>query len=499
MLDTALAQLRFALSLTLGRPFHLRSLDRLVESVKATRAEFGEVGPDGAAALGGPTLDDETRHTMQLRRFRAQARRAAEGTTHYARLFARLGLDPRRLTAEQIARLPRTPKEALRDHPDAFVRRGAQPVFCAGTTGTTGRPTSVHFSAYELQSMVALSAIAFLLQRRLDADDVVQISTSSRGSIGNIGLAGSCARIGATVSLAGVVEPEQTLALLGERRAIAGKKPRVSALSIYPSYLGELVERGLALGYRPADFGLERILIGGEIVTEGLKARAERLFGPVAFDESYGMTELLPMGGTRCAQDHLHFEPSHGLLEVAGVESGEPAGPGELGTIVATPFLPFRDTTLLLRYDTEDLVRPVAGPLTCELRAQPATTNLLGKRRLAVRHTDGRTAPRDVLEALEAVEAVPLPARCGFSAVPGGVAVEVVTRGDTPAARREIERRLEERGVPLRALALLDDPARLRQPLPLRCDLKEISFSATVANGTRTAPAGEPVDAARGG
>ncbi|MBI2761502.1 MAG: hypothetical protein HYX51_08765 [Chloroflexi bacterium] len=227
------------------------------------------------------------------------------------------------------------------------------------------------------------------------------------------------------VSIVGVVEPAQILALLSERHTLPGVRPRVSAMAIYPSSLGELVECGLARGCRPGRLRPGRAIVDGEVVTEGLKARAERLVGPVTFGESCGMTELLPLSGGRCSHGHLHFEPSHGLVEVLDPESGAPAAPGELGTIVATPFMPFRDTTLLPRYDTADLVRPVAGPLDCELRAQPvATTALLGKRRLAVRHADGWTTPRDVPEALEAVEAAPLPARRGYWSVPDGVAVE---------------------------------------------------------------------------
>ena len=57
---------------------------------------------------------------------------------------------------------------------------------------------------------------------------------------------------------------------------------------------------GLGLGYRPADFGLERIMVGGELVTEGLKTRCQQLVGPVVFDEGFGMTEVWPFGGTQC-------------------------------------------------------------------------------------------------------------------------------------------------------------------------------------------------------
>ena len=152
--------------------------------------------------------------------------------------------------------------------------------------------------------------------------------------------------------------------------------------------------------------------------------------------------------------------------------------PGEPGTIVRNLFLPFRETTILLRYDTEDMVRPLADSLGCRLR-HLATTNLLGKRRLAVRHEAGWTFPRDVLEALEAVEAVTLPARCGFRAVPGGVAVEVAVRPgrNTAAVQREIWQALEGQAGPVRDLRLVDDPSELYQPLPLRCDLREAGFA----------------------
>ncbi len=150
------------------------------------------------------------------------------------------------------------------------------------------------------------------------------------------------------------------------------------------------------------------------------------------------MTEPWPFGGTLCAGGHLHFEPAHGLLEVLNPETGAPARAGEVGTLVLTPFPPFRETTIVLRYDTQDAVRALDGPPTCALRHMPATSNLLGKLRLAVQHDDGWVFPRDVLEALESIEELPLPARCGFWAVPGGMAVEVVAQ-DTPTVRRAIE------------------------------------------------------------
>lgn len=160
---------------------------------------------------------------------------------------------------------------------------------------------------------------------------------------------------------------------------------------------------------------------------------------------------------------------------------------------MATPFAPYRQTMPLLRYNTEDDVHVLDAAPTCRLRHLPATGHLLGKLRLSARHDRGWTFPRQVAEALEAVEEVPLPARCGFRAVPGGVAVEVVARADTPSVRWAIERSLEEQGVPVRALFVAADRRQLRSPLPWRCDLREAVFSPgaeqRVAGRTDTSPA----------
>jgi hypothetical protein len=85
---------------------------------------------------------------------------------------------------------------------------------------------------------------------------------------------------------------------------------------------------------------------------------------------------------------------------------------------------------------------------------------------------------RDVLEALEADELVPLPARYAFWPFEGGVAVEVVTSRQDAAASRAIENRLAERGVPTRALRLVEQSRELLRPVPVRADLREATFTA---------------------
>ena len=478
MFETAFAQLRYAASVIFAIPFDLRALDRLVDGVLDTHREFGMLGSDSAEFLGGPELDEESRIEIQLRRFRMQAVRAACETDFYKNHFDNLAIDPTQLKHEDIRRIPVTRKEAVRNNPDSFVRRGSSPAFRTTTTGTTGKPTSVYFTAREIQATGLLAAITFLQSGQIGPEDIVQISTSSRATLGNTCFSQACQRIGAVWYQTGLVDPAHTLLLLSEEHHLPGKKRRASFLNTYASYLGELVECGLSSGYRPTDFGLERISVGGEIVTAGLKDRCQKLFGPVEFIQGYAMTETWPFSGTRCAEGHLHFEPSQGLLEVLDPDTSEPAHPGQTGTIVATPFAPYREASVVLRYDTEDVVQPIAGPLTCNLKHWPATTDLQGKLRLSVRGPDGWIYPRQIRESLESIEEVPLPARCGFWAVPGGVVVEILVRETNDVLHRRIGESLEERSVPVQELRLVKDPSQLQHPLPLRCDLREALFDS---------------------
>lgn len=186
--------------------------------------------------------------------------------------------------------------------------------------------------------------------------------------------------------------------------------------------------------------------------------------------------------GNKPNERHLHFEPGTGLVDVIDPETGQPAQPGEIGSLVLTPFAPYRESVVVLRYDTEDLVRVPDESLTCSLQHFPATSNLLGKKRLSVQTSQGWICPRDILEAVEAVDDIPLPARCGFWGQDDGVAVEVAVPDANAGIRQRIEASLDAHQVPIRALYLVTDPDQLTSPLPWRGDLHESSFAAPARN-----------------
>ena len=359
-------------------------------------------------------------------------------------------------------------KEAVRAAPYDFVCSDVDVAYRTHTSGTGGgKPLGLCFSEREIAFAAHLTAIGCLLSKTITAEDIYLIPASNRQVLSSTTAAIGLHLIGATVFWSWLSRPEITLAHLAETHRLPGKRPKITRMQAHPSHLGEMITAGLAAGYRPADFALRQVDAGGELMTDGLRRRAAALWGDeMKWYDGYGMSETWGSGGSACPEGNMHFEYT-GFWEFLDPETYEPARPGEVATCVATVLPPFRETTLFMRYDTEDLLRPLAS-CPCG-QGGKVTTRLLGKRYLSLQHATGWTTPRDVLEALEDLDDVPLPARCGFWAEDGGVAVEVVAPS---AARTAIGDALEARGVPMRRLELRETREELERPYPLRVDLR---------------------------
>lgn len=473
MLGTALAQLRYGFSLVAGRRIRIADIEHVVADIMATRREFGGVGD--LREFRGTTMAAADRKPIDDRRIRRLALKAYAETTYYRRQFDRVGMRPEELSLSTLERLPLTPKEALQDLPEAFVSRRAQPWYRAETTGTTGPPTGVWFSRYETDLMTAMTAIAFLVDYQLRDEDVVQINLSSRAFLGIHCLVGAASLIGAAACSVGLVAPEVALSRLAGEAHLAGRQPRPTMLVTYSSYLGLMVEVGEKTGYGAGDFGLRQIMCGGEILTDGLRRRAERLFG-ARIVETYGMTEINPANGQICAGGHLHFNPEQGVTEVIDLTGARPAEPGELGVLTFTPVYPYRETTLLLRLLSGDVVRRLPDEsMHCELAQLPATSRLLGKHRHLTRFAGRLVTPRDILELIEADPAAILPSRWALEEVRDGLELHV--HGDDEG----LADRLHERGLaldlPLGRVVVHTGCDTMPPAAPVRADLRELSFA----------------------
>ncbi|WP_333768027.1 phenylacetate--CoA ligase family protein [Streptomyces sp. IBSBF 2435] len=486
MFGTALSQLRYGMAILLNREIRPQDLERIARDLVATLAEFGEPGADSSLLPGqAGQLDPEVRRTVTRRSLQATARAAARHTAYYQRVFADLAIDPGRLDTDTWSQVPITPKKALRGMPAAFVSAAVPPALMALTTGTSGTPTAVWFSRAELETTIALSTISAALTLGLRPRHTVAYAGCSRATLPLLTAEESATRVGASFVQFGTIDPALALDRLAAPLGLPGKALQITHLSASASYLSALVEAAERGGWRAADFGLESIGVGGEVLSDPLRERAEAAFGaPVS--TSYLMTETLPSGGTPCSQGHLHHTTEFGYLEVLDPQTWEPAGPGCVGMVVHTPFVPYRQCTLLLRYATGDLVRlPSGEAATCEWAHLPATSAVLGR---WTGPLSAAVPTRSVLDLIEAEPDVPLPARYALTEEPDGKALLHVLVRSLPASRLRagLEQRAAEAGLPLAGIVLYDDRSLMPPTGALRADLHERNFESVRPAGART-------------
>lgn len=467
MFETGVRQLRMAVSMAWGRPFRTDSLTRLVADAVATIDEFGELGLDAREVIETPFTDPEDRADHADRSLRRTLRRLAEVSPFYAEQLAATGVDVRAADATTLRGLPLTTKQDLMSRPQDFLCHGSRPHLATRTTGTTGRALEIWLSRYELEVAAAFGALSAVLHDELHTGDLMQVHVSSRATAAVQLATLTCRLVGARCRVLGIVPPDDAL------DALAGE---ATTMSVNASYLAELVVAAQRRGLGPADFRLRRIDCVSEILSPAVRRAAEQTFGAPVSD-NFGMTEVIPVTGTSCSAGHLHHDLTMGHVEVLGLGSGAPAAPGELGTLVVTPYFPYRECMPVVRYDTRDVVRELPGPPGCELAGIPATSAVLGKADQLVELAPGRiVTPRELVEAVEDLPGRPWPARFHAELDAGRLRLDLPASAVTGLSTAGLVDHFADRGLDVHVRVVDDREAPgLRR---VRSDLRELTFAA---------------------
>jgi phenylacetate-CoA ligase len=469
MFETGARQFRMAMSMVWGRRLNARNVGRLVDDVLATVAEFGEPGDQAQELLGEPPGDPQARLEFTTRSLRRTASRLAVRSPFYARQFAAAEMEPGRLDLEKLAAIPVTTKQDLLERPGDFRCSDVAGYLATRTTGTTGRPAEVWLSRYEMELWPALGALSSVLRDELRPGDIMQVSISSRATAAMHLSAASCRLAGAGCRLLGIVPPDEALDSIGQGGA--------TLLLTCPSYLAELVTAARRRGLGPADFRLRRVTVGGEVLSPSLARAACQTLGVPRIDDSYSMTEVIPVTGRTCSHAHLHNDLNTGLTELLDLRTGEPAAPGALGTVVITPYFPYRDCAPVFRYDTRDVARSLGGEaLSCELAGVPATSQILGKAdQLLHLSPAGVVTPRQLIDAIEALPTAPWPARYRATAVGHRIQLTLPAAAVSDYGEAAARRHFAEAGLDVDLAIVSDDQAgALRHT---RSDLRETTFA----------------------
>jgi phenylacetate-CoA ligase len=472
MFETGVRQFRMAMGMVWGRRLNARNIGRLVDDVLATIAEFGEPGADAQQLLGGPLADPQARLEFANRALQRTARRLSVQSPFYARLFADAAADPAKLDVAALQAIPVTTKRDLIERPGDFLCTDVAGHLTTRTTGTTGRPAEIWLSRYEMELWPALGALASVLRDELRPGDIMTVNISSRATAAMHLSAASCRLAGAGCRLLGIVSPDEALDSLGGGGT--------TVLSTYPSYLGELVTAARRRGMGPGDFQLRRVTVGGEVLSPSLARAACQTLGVPRIDDSYSMTEVIPVTARTCSQHHLHHDVNIGLTELLDLHTGEPAAPGALGTAVITPYFPYRDCAPVFRYDTRDVARCLPGEaLGCELAGMPATSQILGKADHLLPLGADVVTPRQLIDAVEALPTAPWPARYRATAQGGRIKLTLPTAAISDYGEAAAGRHFAEAGLDVQLAIVSDDQATsLRHT---RSDLRETAFASQPA------------------
>ena len=296
---------------------------------------------------------------------------AALQLEHLRRIIARAGVIPfyrdalraANVTPENIRslddirRLPFTTKEDLRQgYPFGFFtvpRAQLARIHCS--SGTTGKPTVVGYTAGDLETWANLCA-RFLVAGGLKPEHVVHIAFGYGMFTGGFGLHYGIEKVGATTVPAASGNTQRHIMFLRDFQP--------DVLICTPSYALQIAEVARKEGADPREFALKTGHFGAEPWTEDMRLEIEKQMNLKAFN-NYGLSEVMGPGvsGECCVRKGMHVQEDHFLVECLHPDTLEPVPHGERGELVFTTLT--KQAMPLLRYRTRDLATLDPEPCAC--------------------------------------------------------------------------------------------------------------------------------------
>jgi phenylacetate-CoA ligase len=303
------------------------------------------------------TLSRDALAALQVERLRDLVDRAAR-VPFYRESFTLHDITRRSIrTPDDVRRLPFTTKDDLRrHHPLGFLAVARKELArIHGSSGTTGKPTFVAYTADDLRTWADLCA-RFLVAGGLRPEHTCQVAFGYGLFTGGFGLHYGIERVGAAIIPAASGNTRRQIDILRDL------DPEV--LICTPSYALTIADTARELGIDPRSLSLRFGHFGGEPWTEDMRREIEDQLDILAFN-NYGLSEVIGPGvsGECAARSGMHLQEDHFLVECLDPETLEPVPDGEPGELVITTLT--RQAMPMLRYRTRDIARLWREPCAC--------------------------------------------------------------------------------------------------------------------------------------
>src|SRR3984893_14333178 len=320
----------------------------------------GELEPIETASV------DELR-ALQLERLRRSLRHAYDNVPYYRKMFDVAAVHPDDVNdLSDLAKFPFTTKASLRDNYPfgmfAVPREQAGRVHAS--SGTTGRPTVVGYTAADIDTWANVMARSIRAAGGRPGH-IVHVAYGYGLFTGGLGAHYGAERLGCTVvPVSGGMTERQV-------QLISDFKPDI--IMVTPSYMLAIMDEFRRQGLDPRDCSLKIGIFGAEPWTNAMRREIEDGFAIDAVD-IYGLSEVMGPGvANECVEtkDGLHIWEDHFYPEIIDPASGQVLSDGARGELVFTSLT--KEGMPVIRYRTRDLTRLLPGTARSMRRMQKIT------------------------------------------------------------------------------------------------------------------------------
>ena len=305
------------------------------------------------------TLPREALEAIQLRRLRATLERVHATVPFYRKQFAAAGATPSDIRSlEDLNKLPCTTKQDLRDNYPfgMFAVPMDNVVRIHASSGTTGQPTVVGYTARDIDTWATLMARS-LMAGGANQGDIIHNAYGYGLFTGGLGVHYGAEKLGASVI---PVSGGNT-----KRQIIIMRDFGPTVLTATPSYALHLAEVA-----EEVDVDIRRLrfkfgIFGAEPWSERMRTEIETKFNITAVD-IYGLSEVIGPGvAVECreARKGLHIFEDHFIPEIIDPETGGVLPHGETGELVFTSIS--KEAFPIVRYRTRDIATLHPEPCIC--------------------------------------------------------------------------------------------------------------------------------------
>jgi len=293
-------------------------------------------------------LSREAMRALQSERLSALVYRVYNQVAFYRQRMDDMGVKPSDIKSiDDIDKLPFTYKQDLRDNYPfgLFAVPMTDIVRVHASSGTTGKPTTVGYTANDIENWREVVARC-LTMSGIASEDIMQVSYGYGLFTGGMGVHYGAETVGCTVVPISGGNTRRQLQLMADFST--------TVLACTPSYALHLADAMEDFGFSLADMKLKTGVFGAEPWTENMRLELEKKWNIKAHD-IYGLSEVMGPGVANDCDHHngLHINEDHFFPEVVHPDTKKPLREGEEGELVFTTLT--KEGIPLLRYNTRDL------------------------------------------------------------------------------------------------------------------------------------------------